>query len=79
MEYRNDLAGILLAGLPNDERDHVVDVIQRSDAEKLRRKREVGEVSVPQQDEGLGGAGLDSDGEAGFDPAFDVDDETASA
>lgn len=39
MEYRNDLASVLLSGLPEDERDHVVRVIHQVDAEKLRRKR----------------------------------------
>jgi len=39
MEYRNDLASVLLSGLPDDERDHVVNVIHQVDAEKLRRKR----------------------------------------
>lgn len=39
MEYRNDLASVLLSGLPEHERDHVVRVIHEVDAEKLRRKR----------------------------------------
>ncbi len=39
MEHRDDLAEVLLSGLPADERNHVVDVIRQSDAEKLRRKR----------------------------------------
>jgi|BarGraIncu00222A_1022003.scaffolds.fasta_scaffold263635_2 hypothetical protein len=39
MEYRNDLARVLLSGLPDSERDHIVDVIHQVDAEKLRRKR----------------------------------------
>jgi hypothetical protein len=42
MEHRNDLAEILLSGLPDDERNHVVEVINQADAEKLRRKREQG-------------------------------------
>jgi hypothetical protein len=39
VEYRNDLADILLSGLPSDERDHVVGVIHETDAAVLRRKR----------------------------------------
>lgn len=42
MEYRNDLASVLLSGLPEDERDHVVTVIHELDVEKLRRKRAMG-------------------------------------
>jgi hypothetical protein len=39
MEHRHDLAEILLSGLPEDERTHVVRVINEVDAEKLRHKR----------------------------------------
>jgi hypothetical protein len=39
VEYRNDLADILLAGLPSDERSHVVGVIHETDAAVLRRKQ----------------------------------------
>jgi hypothetical protein len=42
MEYRNDLADILLNGLPDDEREQVIATISQVDAEKLRRKREAG-------------------------------------
>lgn len=49
MEYRDDLANILLSGLPDDERHHVVEVIHQTDAEKLRRKRAAG-VPAPSAD-----------------------------
>ncbi|HEX4431881.1 MAG TPA: hypothetical protein VHZ96_21610 [Frankiaceae bacterium] len=39
MEYRDDLATVLLAGLPQDERDHVLGTIHQVDADRLRRKR----------------------------------------
>jgi hypothetical protein len=39
MEYRNDLADVLLNGLPDDEREQVIATISQVDAEKLRRKR----------------------------------------
>jgi hypothetical protein len=42
MEYRNDLADVLLRGLPADERKQVLTTISRVDAEKLRHKREAG-------------------------------------
>ncbi len=55
MEYRNDLADVLLSGLPDDERDHVVHVIHQLDAEKLRRKRASGDsadaVEAPDPDD----------------------------
>jgi hypothetical protein len=47
MEYRNDLASVLLSGLPDDERDHVVHVIHQLDVEKLRRKRASGGPADP--------------------------------
>jgi hypothetical protein len=40
MEYRNDLAEALLSVLPDDERNHVVDIIRQTDADQLRHKRE---------------------------------------
>jgi hypothetical protein len=42
MEYRNDLADVLLNGLPDDEREQVIATISQVDAEKLRRKRAAG-------------------------------------
>jgi hypothetical protein len=42
MEYRNDLADLLLGGLPDDERKKVIATIHQVDAEKLRRKRAAG-------------------------------------
>jgi hypothetical protein len=42
MEYRNDLANVLLNGLPDDEREQVIATIGQVDAEKLRRKRAEG-------------------------------------
>jgi hypothetical protein len=42
MEYRNDLADVLLNGLPDDEREQVIATISQVDAEKLRRKRSAG-------------------------------------
>ncbi len=42
MEHRNDLAEILLSGLPEDERSHVLQAINRADAEKLAHKRAQG-------------------------------------
>lgn len=48
MEDRDDLSELLLNGLPEDEREHVIDVIKQGDAEKLRRKR--AEDALPTQD-----------------------------
>ncbi len=48
MEDRDDLSELLLNGLPEDEREHVINVIKQGDAEKLRRKR--AESIVPSQD-----------------------------
>lgn len=48
MEHRDDLSKLLLDGLPPGEREHVINVIKRGDAEKLRRKR--AEKSIPAQD-----------------------------
>jgi hypothetical protein len=42
MEYRNDLADVLLRGLPAEERKQVLATISQADADKLRRKRESG-------------------------------------
>ena len=42
MEYRNDLADVLLRGLPADERKKILESISQVDADKLRRKRESG-------------------------------------
>ncbi len=42
MEYRNDLADVLLNGLPDDEREKVIATIGQVDAEKLRRIRAAG-------------------------------------
>ena len=40
MEHRHDLEEILLSGLPDDERKHVVDIINNDGAEaKLARLR----------------------------------------
>jgi hypothetical protein len=39
MEHRSDLEDILLNGLPEQERRHVVKVMQQVTAEKLRRKQ----------------------------------------
>jgi hypothetical protein len=39
VEDREDLGELLLRGLPEDEREHVINVIKQGDAEKLRRKR----------------------------------------
>ena len=39
MEHRQDLETILLNGLPEQERRHVVKVMQRVTEERLRRKR----------------------------------------
>jgi hypothetical protein len=39
MEYRDDLANVLLSGLPDGERHHVVDVIHQVEGEQLRNKR----------------------------------------
>jgi hypothetical protein len=46
MEYRNDLADVLLNGLPDDERKQVIETISQVDAEKLRRKRAAGDEGV---------------------------------
>jgi hypothetical protein len=46
MEYRNDLADVLLNGLPDDEREQVIATISQVDAEKLRRKRAAGDEGV---------------------------------
>jgi hypothetical protein len=62
VEYRNDLADILLSGLPNDERSHVVGVIHETDAALLRRKRVTRDS--PEQD---------SDGEQVEEPAAERD------
>jgi hypothetical protein len=42
MEYRSDLADILLKGLPAEERQQVVATIHQEAAETLRRKRAAG-------------------------------------
>jgi hypothetical protein len=42
MEHRNDLADVLLRGLPAGEREQVLATISQVDADKLRRKREEG-------------------------------------
>jgi hypothetical protein len=42
MEHRSDLEDILLAGLPDQERRHVVQMMQQVTAAKLRRKRAEG-------------------------------------
>ena len=39
MEHRTDLEEILLSGLPEDERDHVVKAIREASATKLARLR----------------------------------------
>jgi hypothetical protein len=39
MEHRLDLEQLLLAGLPEHERQHVVTTIRETDSEKLRRIR----------------------------------------
>lgn len=39
VEYRNDLARILLDGLPPEERDHALGVIQRTAVDKLDQMR----------------------------------------
>jgi hypothetical protein len=63
MEYRNDLADVLLNGLPDDEREQVIAAISQVDAAKPRRKRAVGadEDVVDVTD-------LDSDDADGDDP-----------
>ena len=48
MEDREDLGELLLRGLPEDEREHVINVIKQGDAEKLRRKR--AERAAPAED-----------------------------
>ena len=42
MEMRDDWEQILLAGLPVEEREHVEDVIRRTNASKLSKLREQG-------------------------------------
>jgi hypothetical protein len=44
VEDRDDLSELLLNGLPDDEREHVINVIKQGDDEKLRRKRAEGVV-----------------------------------
>jgi hypothetical protein len=62
MEYRNDLADILLNGLPDEERKQVLATISQVDAEKLRRKRASGaDADVVDLTE-LDGDELDDDG-----------------
>ncbi len=39
MEHRHDLEEILLSGLPDEERRHVVEVINRDDESKLQELR----------------------------------------
>ena len=39
MEHRHDLEEILLSGLPDDERRHVVEVISKEDESKLQELR----------------------------------------
>ncbi len=39
MEHRHDLEEILLSGLPEDERKHVVETIRRVDQSKLEELR----------------------------------------
>jgi hypothetical protein len=51
MEYRDDLANVLLSGLPDGERHHVVDVIHHVEGEQLRSKR----ASVDGEDAGSEG------------------------
>ncbi len=39
MEYRQDLERLLLDGLPEIEREHVIEAMDRTTEEKLRHKR----------------------------------------
>lgn len=42
MEHRDDLENLLMDGLPEAERRHVADAIDRTNAEKLQELRDSG-------------------------------------
>jgi hypothetical protein len=50
MEDRSELAETLLAGLPEDERQHVLGVIGDATEDKLRRLRAQRASQIPEQD-----------------------------
>jgi hypothetical protein len=52
MEHRQDLERLLLDGLPDLERQHAVEAMDRTTAAKLRRKRASGSAISSHDEDG---------------------------
>jgi hypothetical protein len=52
MEHRQDLETLLLDGLPDLERQHVIQAMDRTTAAKLRRKRASGSATSSHKEDG---------------------------
>jgi hypothetical protein len=66
LEDRDDLSELLLNGLPPEEREHVIHVIQQGTEAKLRRLRSEG---APDQREPEGSEGQDEEDHDGQEMA----------